>query len=32
MDEKRTLQVLGWSIGGLVGAMFVFNAFALAMR
>ena len=32
MDEKQTLHVLGWSIGGLVGAMFVLNAFALAMR
>jgi hypothetical protein len=32
MDEKQTLQVLGWSIGGLVGFMFVLNAFALAMR
>jgi hypothetical protein len=32
MDEKRTLQISGWSIGALVGAMFVFNAFALAMR
>lgn len=32
MDEKQTLQVLGWGIGGLVGFMFVLNAFALAMR
>ena len=31
MDEKQTLQFLGWSIGGLVGVMFVLNAFALAM-
>jgi hypothetical protein len=32
MDEKRTLRVLGWSIGGVVAAMFVFNALALAVR
>jgi hypothetical protein len=32
MDEKKTLKVLGWSIGGLVGFMFVLNAFALAMQ
>ena len=31
MDDKQTLQFLGWSIGGLVGVMFVLNAFALAM-
>ena len=32
MDEKHTLQVLGWSNGGLIGFMFVLNAFALAIR
>jgi hypothetical protein len=32
MDETRTLQVLGWSIGTLVGAMFVLNAICLAMQ
>jgi hypothetical protein len=31
MDEKRTLQFLGWSIGTLVAVMFVLNALALAM-
>ena len=32
MDEKQTLQVLSWSIGGIVGFMFVLDAFALTMR
>jgi hypothetical protein len=32
MTERRTLQMLAWSIGGLVGALFVLNAFALATQ
>jgi hypothetical protein len=30
MDERRTLTLLGWSVGGVVGIMFLLNAFALA--
>jgi hypothetical protein len=30
MDERRTLALFGWTIGGVVGLMFVLNAFALA--
>jgi hypothetical protein len=30
MDEQRTLALLGWIVGGLVGLMFVLNAIALA--
>lgn len=30
MDERRTLKVLGWSVGGIVGLMFLLNAIALA--
>jgi hypothetical protein len=26
MDERRTLQILAWTVGGLVGFMFVLNA------
>lgn len=30
MDERRTLAILGWTVGGLVGLMFLLNAIALA--
>ena len=30
MGEHLTLSILGWAIGGVVGALFVLNAFALA--
>lgn len=30
MDERRTLALLAWIVGGLVGLMFVLNAIALA--
>jgi hypothetical protein len=30
MDERRTLSLFGWTIGAVVGLMFVLNAFALA--
>jgi hypothetical protein len=31
MDERRTLSLLGWTIGGVVGAVFVLNAIALSL-
>jgi hypothetical protein len=31
VDERRTLAVLGWAIGGVVGVMFVLNAVALSL-
>jgi hypothetical protein len=30
MDERRTLSILGWTIGAVVGITFILNAFALA--
>jgi hypothetical protein len=30
MDERRTLALFGWTIGGVVVTMFVLNAFTLA--
>ena len=30
MDEAQTLRLLGWTVGGIVGAMFVLNAIALS--
>ena len=30
MDERRTLALLGWTVGGIVGLMFLLNAIALA--
>jgi hypothetical protein len=30
MDERRTLVILGWSVGGVVGLMFLLSAIALA--
>jgi hypothetical protein len=29
MDERRTLVILGWTLGGLIGAMFILNGIAL---
>lgn len=31
MDEQRSLALLGWTVGGIVGLMFVLNAVALAL-
>jgi hypothetical protein len=31
MDERRTLSILGWTLGGVVGATFILNAIALSM-
>jgi hypothetical protein len=31
MNEAQTLRILGWSIGGIVGAVFVLNAIALSL-
>ena len=31
MDEAQTLQVLGWTVGGVVGAVFLLNAIALSL-
>ncbi len=31
MDEARTLAVLAWIIGGIVGVMFVLQAIALSL-
>jgi hypothetical protein len=31
MDERRTLSILGWTIGGVVGTVFILNAIALAL-
>jgi hypothetical protein len=31
MDEAHTLQLLGWTIGSIVGAVFVLNAIALSL-
>jgi hypothetical protein len=31
MDEAHTLKFLGWTIGGIVGAVFVLNAIALSL-
>jgi hypothetical protein len=31
MNEAQTLRILGWSIGGIVGAVFVLNAVALSL-
>jgi len=30
MDERRTLSILAWTVGGLVALMFVLNGIALA--
>jgi hypothetical protein len=29
MDERKTLKILAWSVGSIVGLMFVLNAYAL---
>ena len=31
MDERRSLALLGWTVGGVVGLMFTLNAIALAL-
>ena len=31
MDERRTLSLLGWTIGAVVAAVFVLNAIALSL-
>ena len=31
MDEAQTLRILGWTVGGIVGAVFVLNAIALSL-
>ncbi len=31
MDERRSLALLGWTVGGIVGLMFTLNAIALAL-
>jgi hypothetical protein len=31
MDEKQTLRILGWTVGCVVGAVFVLNAIALSL-
>jgi hypothetical protein len=31
MDEARTLLVLGWAVGSVLGIAFVLNAVALAL-
>lgn len=30
MDEQRTLWILGWIFGGLIGLMFILHGIALA--
>jgi hypothetical protein len=30
MDERQTLAVLGWIVGGVLGIAFILNAIALA--
>ena len=30
MDERRTLSILAWSVGCVVGTMFILNAVALS--
>lgn len=31
MDEARTLSILAWTVGGIVGAVFVLNGIALSL-
>jgi hypothetical protein len=31
MDERRTLSLLGWTIGSVVAGVFVLNAIALSL-
>jgi hypothetical protein len=30
MDERRTLLILAWTLGGVVGTVFIMNAIALS--
>jgi hypothetical protein len=32
MDEARTLSLLAWSIGGIVGVLFVLEAIAMSLN
>jgi hypothetical protein len=32
MNERRTVPVLAWSVGGIVGLIFILNAIALATQ
>jgi hypothetical protein len=31
MDEAQTLRLLGWTVGGVVGAVFLLNAIAFSL-
>ena len=31
MDEQRTLAILAWTVGSLVGVMFILNGIALSL-
>jgi hypothetical protein len=31
MDERRTLAILAWTVGSLVGMMFILNGIALSL-
>jgi hypothetical protein len=31
MDEAHTLRLLGWTVGGVVGAVFLLNAIAFSL-
>jgi hypothetical protein len=31
MDETQTLRYLGWTVGSIVGAVFILNAIALSL-
>lgn len=30
MDERKTLKILAWAVGGVVGMMFILNGIALS--
>lgn len=32
MDERRTLAILAWALGGVVGTMFILNGIALSFE
>jgi hypothetical protein len=31
MDERRTLSILGWTVGAIIGLAFILNGIALSM-
>jgi hypothetical protein len=31
MDERRTLSILGWMFGAVIGVVFILNAIALSL-